>query len=167
MQGSLDDPPIVIRSSQWKATVFLLISLGFVAIAVLILQDPKESHWPAWLGIALFGLGIPVFGLRLVRPDRLTLTPDGITWRSPLRTTHWTWNDVQSFRPYVPAPTTVARHVGFDFTETYRGRDVGLRGTAKALTGVEGSLGSGWEMGPAELCDLLNNAQRKWRRRDR
>ena len=161
MQGSLDDPPIVIRSSRWKAALFLLIAAGFVAIGIWMLTDPKASHWMAWLGIAFFGLGIPIFGLRVIRPDRLTLAPDGIIWRSVLRTSRWQWTDLHGFRPYSPTGGA-SQHVGFELTNSHQRRDGGIRGAAKALTGVEGSFGDGWELSAAELADLLNRARTRW-----
>jgi hypothetical protein len=162
MQGSLDDPPIMIRSSRWKAALFLLIATGFVAISIWMLSDPKANRWMAWLGIIFFGFGIPVFGLRVIRPDVLMLAPDGITWRSVFRTARWRWTELQNFHPYSPTGGA-SKHVGFELTNSTQGRDGGLRGAARALTGgVEGSLGDGWELSASELADLLNRARARW-----
>jgi hypothetical protein len=95
MQGSLDQPPIIIRSSRNTALLMLLIAFGFVAIGVRMLRDPKINPVIGYLEIAFFGAGIPIFGCRLVRPDVLTLTPDGIAWDGVFRTVQWTWNDAQ------------------------------------------------------------------------
>lgn len=162
MQGSLDLPPIVIRSSIFTSLLMLLIAMIFVAIGVWVLRDPTENHTMAYLLIAFFGAGIPLFGWRLVRPDVLTVAPDGITWSTALRTVHWAWDDVQNFRAYSPASRTVSKHLGFDFTDSYRARNGQFSLTAKALTGVEGSFGGGWELGAADLADLLNKARARW-----
>lgn len=162
MEGSIDLPPIVIRSSRWQAAVYLLIAVGFVAIGVWMLKDPRTSPWISYLVIVFFGLGIPIFGYRFIKPDVLTLAPEGIVWRSIFRTARWRWDEVKGFRPYAPTGKTVTKHIGFDFTEAYRGQGAGLRGATRALTGVEGSLGTGWELKPADLCDLLNQARARW-----
>lgn len=161
MQGSLDMPPIVIRSSRTMAALMFLISAGFVATGAFMLRISTQDRWIAWLVMGFFGLGLPLFAWRFIRPDMLTLAPGGITWRSIFRTGHWNWDDVRGFRPYKPSPKTISKHVGFDFTAGY-GVQAQSRHLAKALTGVEGSLGSGWELDAAELCDLLDKARARW-----
>jgi hypothetical protein len=165
MQGSLDLPPIVIRSSRRQAAVFLLLSVGFVATGVFMLRDPKANPVIGYLVAGFFGLGISVFGYRFIKPDVLTLAPDGIIWRSMFRAARWRWDEVRDFRPYKPPGRGVTKHIGFDFTDSHSGSGAGLRGAAKTLTGVEGSLGTGWELGTADLTDLLNKAQARWQRR--
>lgn len=140
----------------------LIASMAFVAGSVLVLNDPNKSSAMGYLAIAFFGLGIPVFAWRLIRPDMLIVTPDGITWRHAFRTSHWQWSDVQSFRPYSPASGTISKHLGFDFTDSYHARNRRLRHAAKAIAGVEGSLGGGWELSAADLADLLNKARIRW-----
>jgi hypothetical protein len=90
----------------------LLISAAFVTTGVLILKDPKESPTIAWLVMIFFGLGIPIFGWRFIRPDVLTLTPDGISWRTMFRSARWTCDDVQNFRAYKPTSKTISKHLG-------------------------------------------------------
>jgi len=167
MQGSLDAPPIVIRSSRGNSALMLLISAAFVATGVLILKDPKESPTIAWLVMIFFGLGIPIFGWRLLRPDMLTLTPDGISWRTMFRSAQWTWDDLQNFRAYKPTSKTISKHLEFDFTDSYHARRGGSRGVVKAITGVEGSLGTGWELSAADLAELLTKARARWARDQR
>jgi hypothetical protein len=164
MQGSLDQPPIVIRSSQKTSLWMLLASIVFVAGGVLIARDPTQNPVMGYLGIAFFGAGIPLFAYRLIRPDVLTVAPDGITWRTPFRTASWRWDDVRNFRPYAPGGRTISKHLGFDFTDDYHLHSKGLRRTAKTLTGVEGSLGGGWELSAADLADLLTTARTRWTR---
>jgi hypothetical protein len=154
VQGSIDQPPIVVRSSQLRS--FVLVASG-----VLILKAPESPAW-GYLMIAFFGLGIPLFAWRLIRPDILIVAPGGITWRSAIRTSHWHWSDVQRFRPYSPAGRTISKHLGFDFTDSYPAQNRQLRHIAKAIAGVEGSLGGGWELSAADLADLLNKARIRW-----
>jgi hypothetical protein len=166
MQGSLDFPPIVIQSSRTTAALLLLVSAGFVAIGALMLKDPKQSAAIAYLVMGFFGLGIPLFAWRFIRPDTIRLAPDGITWRSIFRSGHWKWEDVRGFRPYKPSAKSISKHVGFDFAANYQAQ-AQARQAAKALTGVEGSLGGGWEMSAADLADLLNRAQARWANKGR
>jgi hypothetical protein len=141
----------------------LIISIIFVAAGVLVLKDPKQNPAVAYLSIAFFGLGIPLFAWRLIRPGIVIAAPEGITWRSTFRTSHWQWSDLQSIRPYSPAGLSISKHLGFDFTDSYYARNKRLRRrTVKAITGVEGSLGGGWELSAADLADLLNKARIKW-----
>jgi hypothetical protein len=162
MQGSLDAPPIVIRASRGYSALMLLISIAFVASGVLIIKDPKGSPTIAYLVMAFFGTGIPIFGWRFIHPDVLTLTPEGISWRSVVRSAQWTWDDVENFRAYAPTGKTISKHLGFDFTESYHAKRGGSRGIVKAITSVDGSLGTGWELSAADLADLLNKARVRW-----
>jgi hypothetical protein len=162
MQGSLDQPPIIIRSSPKHAVLMLVIGIIFVTVFTFTLRDPTQNRVIAYLGIALFGLCIPVFSWRLVRPDSLSISAGGITWRNALRTTHWAWDDVKAFRAYRPTSKNAIKHLGFDFTDNYyakNGRD--LR-ALKPIIGVEGSLGTGWELSATNLAKLLNEARTRW-----
>jgi len=160
MEGDLDQPPVVIRSSQRTSWWLLIASVVFVAGGVLMLRDPTQNPIVGYLAIIFFGAGIPIFAWRLIRPEVLTVSPDGLTWRSAFRTMHFRWDAVQRFRAYSPTGT-ISKHVGFDFTDSQT-QSKGLRQTAKALTGVEGALGSGWELSAADLADLLNAARARW-----
>ena len=140
----------------------LLIAAAFVAIGVFMLRDPKEDPTISYLIIVFFGAGIPLFTWQLIHPGVLTLSPDGVSWRSPFRTVHYQWDDLQNFRPYKPTSKTISKHLGFDFTDSYRARHGGAYGLAKSLAGVEGSFGGGWELRAAELADLLNQARARW-----
>jgi hypothetical protein len=167
MQGNLDLPPVIISTSRATSARMLLIAVVFVAIGAFMLRDPHESRWFAWLMMGFFGLGIPLFGWRLLRPDQLRLAPDGLTWRSALRTSRFRWDELGNFRAFSPGGMTESKHLGFDFTESYRGQGGGARRTAKAMTGVEGAFGDGWELSAAELAELLNKARAKWAGRGR
>ena len=162
MQGSLDQPPIVIQASRLYSALMLLIAAAFVAIGVFVLRNPKEDPTISYLIIVLFGACIPLFAWQLIRPGVLTVSPHGVSWRSPFRTIHYQWNDVQTFRPYKPSAKSITDHLGFDFSDSYRARRTGLYVLAKTMAGVEGSFGGGWELGAAELAELLNQAQARW-----
>ncbi len=162
MHGSLDQPPIEVRPSRTTSFLCLLAAIGFVAIDVLLLEYPTQSRAMIWLGIIFFGAGIPLLAMRLVFPDTLILGPDGMTWRNRFRSNHSRWDDAQDFPAYAPSRRISSKAVGFDFTPGYRAISSGLRQTTKTLTGVQGSIGGGWEIGAAELADLLNSARARW-----
>jgi Bacterial PH domain len=119
MQGSLNAPSIVIRSSRTYSALMLVIAAVFVAIGAFMLRDPKESATISYLVMIFFGAGIPLFAWQLIRPSVLTLGPDGVTWRSPFRTVHYQWDDLQNFRACKPTSKTISKHLGFDFTDCY------------------------------------------------
>lgn len=162
MQGSLGQPPIIIRSSRLVAAGMLLIVAGFVATGIMMARDPEENPVIAYLIAGFFALGIPVFGWRIFRPDTLTLKPEGIFFQGMRGTDSWSWSEVQDFRPYRPTGKTILKHVGFNFTD---GERTGVLGhAAQPLPDAEGSLGNGWELGAADLSDLLNRARGLWLR---
>ena len=164
MQGSLNLPPVIIRSSRKTAALMLSICAGFVAIGLMMARDPEENPVIAYFVSGFFALGIPLFGWRLIRPDTLTLTPDGVFWQSIFRSVRWKWEEVQDFRAYSPTGKPGSKHVGFDFTDTYREGTSTFSRVSKQVTGVYGSFGDGWELSAADLADLLNNARIRWLR---
>lgn len=165
MQGSLGQPPIIIRSSRKVAAAMLLIVVGFVATGLMMARDPEENPVIAYLTAGFFALGIPVFGWRLFRPDTLMLTPEGIFFQGLRGTDSWSWSEVQDFRPYRPTGKTILKHVGFNFADGERNST--LSHATQQLPEVDGSLGNGWELGAADLADLLNRVRGRWLRSGR
>jgi len=161
MKGSLETPPIVIRAARWKSLLYLLICFFFAGIGAIALATGNMSlaFWWAYVSVVFFGLGVVLFGWRILRPDTLALSPEGIFWRSLWRTIRWSWREVSNFRIVPLGPST--QQVGFDFTAAHEGQ-ARLRAINAAVAGVEASLGGGWELAPAKLCDLLNAARAKW-----
>jgi hypothetical protein len=164
MRGNLDNPPVVVRTSRWKALWGLLGSIFFVGAAIAILRDPaKQSHfWIAYAGAAFFGLGIPIFIALLLRPHTLEIGPSGLVWRNLFRTESFRWRDVRDFRPYRPSAKVITPAIGFDFADDYKPQQRRFRWVVRQCTGVAGSLGSGWELNAAELANLLNAARARW-----
>jgi len=56
----------------------LVVCILFVGAFILMLRDPAEQSLIAYAGAAFFGLGIPVFAARLLRPDTLEIGPSGL-----------------------------------------------------------------------------------------
>jgi hypothetical protein len=164
MQGSFDNPPVVVRASRWTAMWMLAVSILFVGGFILMLRDPRlKEPWQVIAACAsalLFGFGIAALARGLLRPSTLEMTPSGLVWRGTFRTTSFPWSDIKDFRPYRPSPRVISRHVGFDFAGQAENRRVVQ--AARWLTGVGGSLGGGWELDAAELSELLNSARTRW-----
>lgn len=159
MQGSLDYPPIVIRSSAFRS---ILIMIGCATVAafgyLLIAMDPSGSS-RAWGALVGFGLGVPYFAWKALIPDTLTLSREGMEWRSRWKTTRWSWRDVSRFRAVRIHIASEA--VAFDLADgvtapkTYTNYYV-------SYAGADASLGIGWELGATALADLLNTARARW-----
>jgi hypothetical protein len=166
MQGSLDSPPIIVRSSKWTALWMLVVSILFVGIFVLMLRDPNTTKQSqlliAYTGTGFFGLGILVFLTRLLRPDTLEIAPHGLILCSLVRSMSFRWEDVRDFRSYRPTARVRSPHVGFDFADNYKPGKRASRLALRQFAGVEGSLGGGWELDATELAHLLNSARARW-----
>ncbi len=166
MQGNLDNPPIIVRGSHWTALWMLIAAVVFVVGGIAMLRQPDPSRQSqeliAYAIIIFFGLGIPIFATRLLRPDNLEIAPSGLTWRNLIRTSSWRWRDVTNFRAYRPMRRSRGLHIGFDFAADFEPQQRGTRAATKTMTGVEGSVGGGWEIDAAELAALLNSARTRW-----
>jgi len=82
MQGTLDTPPIIIRTSRTANLI------GFIICAAM-----------AYFRIYIFWLGLIYFGWQLIDPNTLKLAPDGFSWRTSFGRRHWAWKEVTNFRP--------------------------------------------------------------------
>ncbi len=158
MQGSLDQPPIVLQAKTSRAIVLVAISAGFVAIGLFV-WPPSESSIMRLFCIAFFGLcGLVGLGTLIV-PSRLEIGPSGLTQRVLWRATRLGWTDVYNFRPAIIGLAN--KTVGFDYL-TARPKRAALRRLNSAIAGVQGALQPGWELAPQALADLLNGAREHW-----
>ena len=162
MQGSLDNPPIVITMSRGKMVLLLLIAMMFTIGGGLMIAH-KPDDLTGYLCAGFFGLGIPVFIWRFLSPPRLEISPRGISWFTGHKTLEYAWKDFAGFRAYRPSSRNLSKYVGFEYA-----RDSAKRGkmtaVAHALAGVDGGLGGQWEMPAEKLVDLLNQAKQRWGR---
>jgi len=147
MQGSLDNPPLVVSTARWKALLLLVISVVFVVTGVLELSAAAQDWW-TYLQLAVFGPACAVFVWQLFSPASLTIAPGGVTYRGLWHARHFEWWQVADFRPV--AFGMLSKHVLFDLRKA---RD----GEARP-----GGFGTGWELPAARLCDLLNQARERW-----
>lgn len=152
MQGSLVDPPIVVRASRRVSSIGVIAS---AAILYLSLSRPDGSVAFRYSG----GLVLLYFSWQLIDPMKLILGSDGLTWRNTFGSRHWSWREIGNFRIAMG---------GFVGCDTFGRRSVAnfLRPVNKATSGSHGVLGFGWEIGAPKLVELLNTARRRWSDQD-
>jgi hypothetical protein len=143
-----------IVGSRWKIALYLAVSLGFVAIGVLMLGDPEEAAWKALLGLGFFGLCALIFLWLLIRPQRLLLDGQGFTIggglvRSPKLVR---WRDIEPF--FVYRLPKGGKMVGYNYRPG--ARSDGMLAQISRRLGADGALPKGWPMSPEALVDDLN-----------
>ena len=156
MQGSFENPPIIIRTSHTFSSVgamicFALFCLGLAPVFLGKVPFRVGDHF---ISIA-FGIGCLYFVWQLISPSSLVLAPDGLTWKTCYIARHWYWRDVSNFR------VMSLGSVGCDLSDDRRAVSW-LRGPNKALTGSQGSFGFGWEGGAATVVAALTAARLRW-----
>jgi hypothetical protein len=160
VQGSLDDPPIVITMSRWKTVLLFLLCMGFVVMGVwLVVKDPQKAI--GYLCAGFFGLGIPVFIWRMLSPPRLELSRDGISWFTGAKTLKYPWSDFAAFRTYKPSGRGVSKYVGYLYAADHPGLGK-MAAFTNAFAGVDGGFGGQWEMSADKVAALLNAAKGRW-----
>ena len=149
-----DQNTLTLRTKPIKMLLYLLGSLLFVVIGVLLLRDT----FVGWLGIGFFGLCSIVFALLLLpNASYLELTPEGFTIRSLFRSHSYSWTEIETFAVgYASRMKTVV----FNLSPFYENQHT-LRKTNKKLFGFEACLPDTYGMSAEELADLMNT----WKRR--
>ena len=159
MNGSLENPPIVIRGKRLRA--FYLLALGGLMLFSAFGVANGRDSWAAAIAPAIAGAVFLVFAIWLiVAPARLRIDAKGVRQTSFWRTRFYAWTDVHDFRPTMVG--LYRKMIGFDFvTDPIKKGGVTRRFNA-AVTGAQGSLLGGWEMPPEKLANLLNHAREHW-----
>jgi uncharacterized membrane protein YhaH (DUF805 family) len=157
VEGSLENPPIVIMANRAQATWLVVGSAVLLAMGGVGLV--KGFNAGSAFGLVFFGLTGAIGLWNLIAPPRLEFGPSGITQRVLWRTSRFAWADIYDFRP---ATVGLARKVvGFDYLKPNPKRD-GLRRLNSSIAGVQGVFQSGWEIDPITLAALLNQARERW-----
>lgn len=161
MQGSLDQPPIIIRKSRVKSLLMLFVSAALSFGSILLWRDGPDTPraWMALPGVFLFGLGVPLFGWELFRPDRLLLSPSGLEWRTVRKTLRYSWEQLSGFSVF---SVRGSKMIGFSVTGSNAPPKLLARFNS-ALTGNSAALSGLWEIKPENVAELLNSARAKWR----
>src|SRR5216683_2273348 len=95
---------VTLKTVPTRMVLLFLISLGFVAVGIVMLRDasiPIIFRLPLWASILFFGLGA-VVGLLSLRPGAyyLRLKKEGFEIKTPLRLHFYRWVDVETFSIY-------------------------------------------------------------------
>jgi hypothetical protein len=159
MQGSFEQPPIIIRTSMSRSLVLMFgcgLATAFCGLALSV--GPSVSS-RALGGVLAFGLGVPYFAWKTISPDVLTLSRDGIEWRSRWKTTHWSWREASHFRAV--RIHIASKAVAFDLTDG-TSAPKSYTNYYVSYSGADASIGGGWEIDAPALADLLNDAHARW-----
>lgn len=137
----------VVLGNKKKAVWMLIASTIFVAGSVAIIRIDVQEGWGA---VVFFGLCLLV-SLYMLTPNaiRLTIDKNGIemkTLRKPMRLA---WNDVERF--YVVEIRTGLATIKF----------IGIK-YSPTLSRMDGALPNHFSKPAEELCQLLNDAKRRW-----
>jgi hypothetical protein len=156
MQGSLDEPPIIIKQDQGKFVLGLFLVAGFV-VTFCTLGWGANAGQSAWVfaGFALGGLGGLMFMRNFVPPCCLALDETGLTWHGPWNVNRYQWSAFTGFA--VVSPLLLARQPGCVFAASTEQRPI-----VRRILGDTASFGSCWEMKAQDIVDLLNAARARW-----
>lgn len=153
VEGSLADPPIVLRQDRLKLG---LCCAALATLAVLLLATSRLSSIQDALLLGCIGLSAIVYGIRAIFPTTLTLGPAGLVSRSAFRTVEFSWQDITGFRWY--RTRTMVNMVMAEHSDIYRAK-LGWRGVFGAAT----ALGAYWELPAQRMVDDLTSALAHWR----
>lgn len=154
-EGSLDNPPIVVRGAAWKTLLAMLGCIGFVALAWFLADKQPQI---ALLTFAFFGFGAVALVVRLFRPAWVRFSPQGIAIYSGWKERAIVWSDFDEFR------LVRVRHnlfVGFTMSSSFTGK-LALSGANRALAGIDGALPNSLTLAPRDLAELVQAAAKKW-----
>lgn len=155
MEGSLDDPPIVLRQRRLKQVGTCLAGLVAASISAYLVASTSAAALHYFVPI-LVGLVGVTSGVNAIFPDMLIIDANGVVWRRWFWTVEFQWTDFRRFR----ASPEGEKQVEADISLGMR-RRLGWR---RFLPGLRGpvNLGIGWELPAARVAELLAEARARW-----
>src|SRR5262245_57734734 len=102
MIGSLDFPPLVLRTSRWKTILGFAGSLPFAIISVVAIVDARSDGigvievWFLYFTAGLFGLLVPTQFALLFWPQTMTISPDGLVIRGWFQKVSFAWHELSN-----------------------------------------------------------------------
>ncbi len=152
MKGSFENPPIVITASRWGIIKAMVVVLGIgIGLAVYALYAEGTISRLLAGGMALLLFFLAWIGLkRFHSPNRLILSPEGLTVVDPMRRS-WQWN-------------TFFRFECKDRADAFTGNSPRPSVSFVLRQGGDstGQLDDSWEIPIRKLCGLLNMALVRW-----
>jgi hypothetical protein len=158
---TVSDEAIVLNSKRWVAVFALLVSVAFFAVGVFMIVKGRDDAWIV-VGVSAIATLRSIYGLR---PDayKLTLDRNGVEMKTMFKPIILKWSDVEEF--YL-ARRRNRRIIAIRFTPLYKAALSPGRQLAAAMTGLDGVLPNHSDRSEEALCELLNDARRKWARPD-
>ena len=152
MQGSVDNPPIIVQSSRARAVWQLSLS-GCLAGWGLY-QWLSTSQTPSAAAAMVTGLAALMLAYaaqKLIKPDVLELSPKGLHYKIAWRNRRFHWNEIGIFRedrrPYGwPRLKTVVFSCNPDDPDKF----------------YRVELGNQWEIDNKSLVEILDRAHARW-----
>jgi membrane associated rhomboid family serine protease len=154
--------PVILRPRLVRRMLLLVLCLVLAVGSVVLLVTAPNAI--AALGTLLFGTGMLYAALQSL-PGRayLRIAPDGLTVRTPLKTTRWDWNDVEHFTAYeISHQYTTTKHVGFDRRDLTPQRQGVWRTIGRGMTGVDETLPDTYGLPHDGLAELLDEARDRY-----
>lgn len=155
--------PTVLRPSRARTVGLLALSLGFVAIGVMMTRSSDTIRgipavYPGWLAVIFFGLGVPTFLVMLLPgASYLRLEADGYTVCTFFRPNFVPWSAVRGFGV---TRVTTRKFVGINL-EPDAGIATALGRVNTRLVGYQNILPNTYGMSAEKLAELMNQALSK------
>ncbi|MDE2500029.1 MAG: hypothetical protein KGL56_07535 [Alphaproteobacteria bacterium] len=164
MQGSLEQPPVIVTQDRLKLALLILLFAGLTVMLGLgawISSFLRSAVW-AYLGLSFLAplalacaVAAAASGWSFLHPGSITLDPEGLTYRAYWYVRRHRWRDIAEFVVFAPSSRT--RTPGCIFVEGYTGHQIG-----RGIAGRHASFGHGWEIGAADMVELLKAAKETW-----
>jgi uncharacterized membrane protein YhaH (DUF805 family) len=164
VQGSLDQPPIVLQAPRKGGTPVLILGLLLTAMGAVWIVGPRSAAG----GAVTFALGLLTFFLglmKLVAPAQLAIAPGGMELKGPFKTRRFGWDEVALFRVVALRRT---RLIGFERTGSAARsgllRDLGMAFLpANISSPYDSTIPARWSSAsPEAVAQLLNDARARW-----
>lgn len=162
MQGSLDQPPIVLTANRKLLMLAIAGGICFAILGFWVLTLPIATLKATIAGVGCVmggAAGVIIGFVKIARPDQLELSPSGLRFRSVVH--HGfdlPWEDVCGFRLWRIGGSAC---VIFDISDRAR-PTVRISSRNRDLTGADIGLPTAWSVDPEEMVSLLTDARTRW-----
>lgn len=166
MEGTLEAPPIVLRTSRAVMLMVMAVCAVLLPLTFWLMTTSGASLRATVGGAAGFAgccAGLFLGLAKIIHPDQLEISPSGLRYQSLTQDPFdVVWSDVDGFRLWQGSRGTTG--VVLNLTEEARAARHSSWLTRSLTGGADFSLAGGWPVGPDALVDLLKSAQARWAR---
>lgn len=148
---------VVLESDRAKTVGFIVLSGLFLTVLAFA---PYNHVVMSGFGLALLwlvrigaGFCLTMMVMRLIRPQRIELTPSGMIYFDGFRTFRFAWNEIESFQ-----------YLKRSFWAEMPGMVLMIASQSAPEGKKFPTLLGGWTVSLSELTDILNNAAADGRR---